>query len=225
MNADPVVNYYENIAGSYDESRFGNSYGKFIHAQEMNILRAELPSSGKKQVLDLACGTGRFMEFADTGVDVSEAMLEVASKKWPDKMFHHADADSLPFPDACFDSVICMHLCMHLTPEKVAQIVAEIRRVLKPGGSLIIDFPSRKRRHLLRHSQAGWHGANSYTKKDIADLFIEGWTAPVLKGILFLPVHRFPIRWRPWFSGLDHVLTRSFLREYSSYLVAVVSRT
>lgn len=224
MVADPVADYYSRIAGSYDESRFANSYGAFIHHQEQHILTRALAFVSSGRVLSLACGSGRFMEFADDGVDISAPMLSIAKNKWPEKSFYEADATSLPFPDECFDAVFCWHLCMHLTPEKVANIVGEVQRILRPGGRFVVDFPSRRRRQLMGHSARGWHGANSYDSAALNGLFAHGWRPMSFTGILFLPIHRMPVRLRPWLSRLDCLLTHSPLREFSSYLAVVVDK-
>ena len=63
--------YYDGIAARYDESRFGNSYGRYLDAQERPLLRRWLPAVPGARVLDLACGTGRLLEFASLGVDAS----------------------------------------------------------------------------------------------------------------------------------------------------------
>jgi SAM-dependent methyltransferase len=164
------------------------------------------------------------MEFADSGVDISPAMLALAQARWPAKSFQIADAASLPFPDASFDAVFCWHLCMHLAPEKVAAVIAEAHRVLRPGGRLVIDFPSRRRRRLLRQRVTGWHGATSFDGAGLQALFARGWQPITLHGILFLPVHRLPVRLRAWCAGLDAWLTRSPLREFSSYLAVVADK-
>ncbi|MGB0524025.1 MAG: class I SAM-dependent methyltransferase, partial [Flammeovirgaceae bacterium] len=70
---EEIFNYYEKLAPDYDHNRFGNTYGAFINTQEERLLSPLLHS--KKCVLDLACGTGRFLKYAHEGLDVSPAML------------------------------------------------------------------------------------------------------------------------------------------------------
>ena len=67
-----VKEYYNSIANNYDKNRFGNSYGKFIDAEERKILAKWLIGMNKETILDYGCGTGRLSEFANSGIDISE---------------------------------------------------------------------------------------------------------------------------------------------------------
>jgi len=104
------------------------------------------------RLLDVACGPGyltaRAVERGATcvGVDIAEAMIELARQRFPRAEFRQADAQSLPFPDGCFDVVVGNLAVPHLgRPE---QAVAEFRRVLVPDGRLALttwDLPARAR--------------------------------------------------------------------------------
>lgn len=92
--------------------------------------------------LDVGCGTGVFTELVlDTcapatiaAVDPSTAQIELARHKpvaqWVD--FRVADAQQLPFADACFD-VVASALVINFIPDR-ARAIAEMRRVGRPGG-------------------------------------------------------------------------------------------
>jgi len=54
-----LVDYYNQLAGRYDDERFANSYGAYIHAQERRLLQCWLAPITHGKILDLACGTGR----------------------------------------------------------------------------------------------------------------------------------------------------------------------
>src|SRR6188472_438366 len=105
MSYDAVKDYYNKIAKDYDTSRFENTYGDFIDRQERRYLNKHLPKQGV--ILNLGCGTGRFMEYSTVGSDFSEEMLAVAKAKFPGKDFVTAPAHQLPFGDNSVDSVIC----------------------------------------------------------------------------------------------------------------------
>ena len=102
-------------------------------------------------VLDAGCGTGNYtIELAKRGADVigidsSEEMLNFARQKVKEERFtadfQVADALNLPFPDESFDLILSNGLLCFLTqPEKA---LIEMRRVLKPGGRLIIGVLNR----------------------------------------------------------------------------------
>jgi len=95
--------------------------------------------------LDLGCGNGRLIElFQDKeieyfGVDNSEELIKIAKEKYPDKNFQTADALNLPFSGNFFDKVFSIAV-LHQIPSKELrlQFLKEVKRVLKPGGQLIL---------------------------------------------------------------------------------------
>jgi ubiquinone/menaquinone biosynthesis C-methylase UbiE len=213
-----VKTYYDNIAVEYDSDRFNNTYGEFIHKTELSYLQQHFQKSNE-QVLNLACGTGRFMEFCSHGYDISPNMIEVAKVKHPQKSFKTGCGSIIPFEDNSFDKIICFHLIMHLSKFDTKAVLNEITRILKPGGVLIIDYPSLKRRRLFKYKAQNWHAANEYSSKEITELLKTTFSTIKTKGVLFLPIHRFPTSVRKLFFNLDKLLTRSPIKEYSSYLV------
>jgi ubiquinone/menaquinone biosynthesis C-methylase UbiE len=94
-------------------------------------------------VLDLGGGMGRMSiplsrRHFVTLTDISPQMLELARPYAGDRLrLQVTDARSLPFPSSTFDYVLAIDLLPHI-PEP-AELIAEARRVLKPGGALIID--------------------------------------------------------------------------------------
>lgn len=212
---DPVVKYYDQLAKEYDQDRFENTYGRFIDMQERRILN-QLFFNSDGVIVDLACGSGRLSNFATIGVDASSAMLEIARKKNPSTSFYLADAEKLPFEDSSVDCILTFHFFMHLDEVKVSRILDECWRVLKPGGRLIFDIPSKKRRNLLRYKQEGWHGNFSLTSKEV-ELQFSKFEVVQSFGILSIPIHRLPHKLRFAFSWLDWRIGNSWMKEYSSY--------
>lgn len=96
-------------------------------------------------VLEVAIGTGLNLAFYDaelkvTGIDLSPAMLDIARRRAADLGrrvdLREGDAHHLPFGDASFDTVVCtFSLCNIPDPH---QAVGEMRRVLRPGGRLVL---------------------------------------------------------------------------------------
>jgi ubiquinone/menaquinone biosynthesis C-methylase UbiE len=112
-----------------------------IRAEEplVHTAAADLP---RGRALDAACGTGRHAAWlaADghdtTGVDATEAMLEIARAKVPDADFQQGDFEALPFDDGSFDFAICALALTH-RPDPTAAI-CELARVVRPGGQVIL---------------------------------------------------------------------------------------
>jgi ubiquinone/menaquinone biosynthesis C-methylase UbiE len=103
---------------------------------------------GGARLLDVACGTGRFLREVKancprlrvTGLDLSPNYLSVARRElaaWSRTRFVEGMAEAMPFADAEFDVVICVYLFHELPPRIRRAAVTEIRRVLRPGGTLI----------------------------------------------------------------------------------------
>lgn len=103
-----------------------------------------LPASTR--VLDAGCGEGVIVEeyaarLAITGVDANYSSDRVT----------HGSVTSLPFPDASFDRALCLDVLEHLAYEEQPRALAELFRVLRPGGELFVSVPN------LAHLQSRVH--------------------------------------------------------------------
>jgi SAM-dependent methyltransferase len=209
-----IVAYYDALAPKYDADRFGNSYGAYLDGLERPVLREWLQGP---RVLDLACGTGRFLELASDGLDLSEKMLERARERWPDKRFHHAPAWSIPAADGSYDSVFSLHFFMHLRLEDIHRVLHECRRVLRPGGTLVFDFPNALRRQWVGHRANGWHAGTALTSDELRRLCGNAWRLVELRGLALAPIHRLPHAVRPAFGAAEVLLGRTPLKHLASY--------
>jgi SAM-dependent methyltransferase len=102
------------------------------------------------RALDLGSGAGEFTAaLADAGaavvgVDVAEAALSRARAAHPELDFRRASIDGpLPFPDGAFDLVWSSEVIEHVAD--TARWLSEVRRVLSPGGRLLLTTPSHGR--------------------------------------------------------------------------------
>jgi SAM-dependent methyltransferase len=107
------------------------------------IIRQRNPEAST--LLDVACGTGQHLahlrtRYSVVGVDVTEAMLEVARRRLPGVELHRADMRELDLRRT-FDAVICMFSSIgHLTrEEEMRDAFRRFARHLAPGGVLIVD--------------------------------------------------------------------------------------
>src|SRR4029077_14769476 len=99
------------------------------------------------RVLDLACGTGRIAVplaargFDVAGIDISQRALEVARAAAPELDWRHGDMRELPWDDESFDGVINLWSAFGYfeTQAEHERVLAEVARVLRPGGVFVID--------------------------------------------------------------------------------------
>lgn len=135
-----------------------------------------------ESVLDVGCGTGSLVLASKrrvgrtgmvTGIDASPEMIERARRKAMNKgegiHFEVARVESLPFPNETFDVVLSTLVMHHLPRATRERCVSEMRRVLRPGGRLlVVDFekPANKRGGLISH----FHRHGGVPLRDIVGL-------------------------------------------------------
>ncbi|WP_413467369.1 class I SAM-dependent methyltransferase [Pleurocapsa sp. FMAR1] len=113
----------------------------------LSFLQSWAQISPAENVLDVACGTGELERLLlqdnpqqrITGIDISEQMLKIAKQKllaYPQVFWKKASASELPFGDRSYDVVVCAS-SFHYFDDPIASL-KEIKRVLKPGGRVII---------------------------------------------------------------------------------------
>lgn len=145
--------------------------------EELNYFKGFVDQGQK--VLDLGCGNGRLYELLrDKGIDyygtdVSEELIGIARASYPEGKFKGSDPLKIPFESAFFDAVFCIAVFHHI-PSKEFRIefLEECKRVLKPGGFLIItawNLYQKKTgwRLLLKHSALKLLGQSKLDFKDI----------------------------------------------------------
>ena len=160
---------------SYDAAAWVQGAARTELLSRLELLRAP-PAS----VLDLGAGTGlaareikrRYRGAQVTAVDIAAPMLEAARRRsrfWRPIRCVQADARDLPFEDASFDLVFTNLMLQWLTPPDAS--LAEMRRVLKPGGLLLAtSFGPETLRELRAAWQAADDGAHVNEFIDVHDL-------------------------------------------------------
>ncbi len=101
------------------------------------------------RLLDVGCASGYFtVHFARRAgqtwaVDVNETALVTARRAYPHIRFQAADATALPFPPATFDAVTMLDVLEHVPAAAQHAALAEVARVMRPHGTLILSVPHR----------------------------------------------------------------------------------
>jgi ubiquinone/menaquinone biosynthesis C-methylase UbiE len=135
------------------------------------------------RALDVGCGAGEFTAAMATagadaiGVDVAEAALERARSRHPGVEFRLVPFDGpLPFEDGSFELVWASEVIEHVAD--TARWLSEIRRVLVPGGRLLVTTPSHGRLRVAlggveRFSEPLGDHLHLYTKRSLGSLLEE----------------------------------------------------
>jgi ubiquinone/menaquinone biosynthesis C-methylase UbiE len=98
------------------------------------------------RVADVGCGPGRVAAFMAergldvVGVDVSEAMLAVARTAHPHIKFEEGQLDVLPIETGMLAGAVCWYSIIYTPPDRLAEAFGELKRVLVPGGFLLLAF-------------------------------------------------------------------------------------
>ena len=217
-----ILHYYNNLAKTYDENRFENSYGSYIDQQERNFLNSFFKDKNFKKILDLGCGTGRLLNFATHGLDFSEEMISVAKGKFKNKIVEIGEISKIPF-EVKFDYIFCFHVIMHQSLEETENFLSECSDHLNENGILIFDYPTSFRRRAISE-QEDWHANNTFDEEKISELLKNKWEILQSTGVLLFPIQRIPTKMRRFFLSLDQFLCRTFIKKWASYNIVVLKK-
>jgi SAM-dependent methyltransferase len=127
-----TVAIYEQVAVQWKQSRgeANDDLGRLFRQR-----------AGDGLVIDLGCGPGRYfpqLAAPVIGLDVSASMLALAKVQGHPVV--QADLESLPFADNAFAGAFARHSYLHVPKARAEAALAELRRVLRPGGSLALSL-------------------------------------------------------------------------------------
>ena len=120
-----------------------------VIANELDLLSELVPLAGARLV-ELGCGAARLArELLERHADAEVVGLEVDERQLAKNLaapqqrlqFVGAGAEAIPFPDARFDGALMLKSLHHVPMERMADALAEIRRVLRPDGWLYVSEP------------------------------------------------------------------------------------
>src|SRR5215218_6548889 len=144
--AEEVTNLVGGVPERFDPVQMG---GDLVEAEHRARYAWAAPAAAGKRVLDAGCGLGYGSAVLSdagaasvVGVDVAEGVVEVARERVPDGVeLHVGDVAALDFADGEFDVVVCFEVIEHV--EAPDAVLAELHRVLAPGGVLLVSSPNR----------------------------------------------------------------------------------
>ncbi len=157
----------ERMIARYDPDAFhhhSNPMIRFVERRRVEVIFKLLDLRADDPVLEVGCGAGNVIERASSGrlfgVDLSTSILTKAKRQLGLQVYlFQGDAQNLPCRSEAFQHVICSEVLEHLLDPSVA--IAEMERVLKPGGSAVISIPNelwinRIKRVLIRLRAFQW---------------------------------------------------------------------
>jgi ubiquinone/menaquinone biosynthesis C-methylase UbiE len=227
--------YYDAFSRRYEVGRDAG-YHALIDALTVGLLRRYARG---RDVLEVGCGTGLILkEIAGdarraAGVDLSAGMLSRSRERGLTVV--QGDATALPFASGSFDIVCAYKILPHVPDLKAA--LAEMTRLLRPGGHLLAEFYNRRSlRHLVKRLKRPTGVAEGVTDTEVFTRYdtLATFSAALPRGVevvatrgirIVTPaalVHRIP-GVRGIFSLLERALCDSPLRGWAGF-VTVVAR-
>ncbi|HEV7933055.1 MAG TPA: class I SAM-dependent methyltransferase [Actinomadura sp.] len=167
QSADPArVNDYDSFAEAYSAENENNLVNAYYERPAMLALAGDVTG---RRILDAGCGSGplsaalRDRGAVVTGIDASAGMLALARRRLGDDVaLHLADLrDRLPFDDGAFDDVVASLVLHYL--EDWGPTLAELRRVLRPGGRLIASVDHPFVAYTIQDPRPDYFATSSYT--------------------------------------------------------------
>ena len=137
---------YDTVAASYaDQVR--NLLDETPYERAVLALFADLVrTAGGGPVADVGCGPGRITAYlgglgVDTfGIDLSPAMIESARREHPGLRFEVGSMTDLDLSDASMAGLVVWYSLIHIPDDELGSVLAHFRRVLRPGGPLLLSF-------------------------------------------------------------------------------------
>jgi ubiquinone/menaquinone biosynthesis C-methylase UbiE len=145
MSRPGVGEFFDTKAAGYDTAYDAcTADGHALRARMAVALR--LLGAGPGRVLDAGMGPGRLLAelveqgWEASGIDESGEMVALARRRLPGARLEQGTIEKLPFPDDSFDAVIATGVLEYADLERA---LAELARVLSPGGQAVLSYPNR----------------------------------------------------------------------------------
>jgi SAM-dependent methyltransferase len=115
------------------------------HADDLALIARHL-SIRSGAVLDVGCGPGhltahlRSLGVDAIGLDLVPEFIDHARATYPDGWYELGSMHQLPVPDRCVAGILAWYSLIHLPPDRLDRVLAELRRAMAPGGRLVVGF-------------------------------------------------------------------------------------
>ena len=135
---------YDSVAAEYADRFKDEMDDKPFDRDCLDRLAREVRDLGP--ICDLGCGPGQIARYLNRqgvktlGVDLSPKMVAEAQRLNPEIHFHQGNMLSLPDADNSWGGIAAFYCIIHIPREQVVVALGEMKRVLKPGGVLLVTF-------------------------------------------------------------------------------------
>jgi SAM-dependent methyltransferase len=139
-----VEDSYDRVAAEYSARIFGELEHKPFDRQLLDRFAERIQGLGP--VCDLGCGPGHVARYLHergvrvTGLDLSAEMVEQARRLNPGMEFRQGNMLSLDFDGGAWGGIAAFYSIIHVPRSEIADALAEMKRVLRPGGLLLLAF-------------------------------------------------------------------------------------
>jgi len=139
-----VQDSYDRVAAEYARRIFGELEHKLLDRQLLDRFATRVQGLGP--VCDLGCGPGHVARYLHergvhvTGLDLSAEMVEQARRLNPSIEFRQGNILSLDYDDGAWGGIVAFYSIIHVPRAKIAVALAEMKRVLRRGGLLLLAF-------------------------------------------------------------------------------------
>jgi SAM-dependent methyltransferase len=158
------------------EERLGNDPSSELWGEHRSRYRFAARFADGRRVLDVACGSGFGLSMLraaggwPVGVDYDALTLREVRRERSDEPLLTADATWLPLAAASLDTVVSFETIEHVPDARA--LVHELRRVLRPGGRLILSTPNREFGPIARHTANRFH-IREFTASELRQMLSE----------------------------------------------------
>lgn len=161
---------YDKVADSYSdltrEALTGETYLRAALALFADLVHAV----GAGPVADVGCGPGHVTAHLHNlgidvfGIDLSPAIIEIARREHPDLRFEVGSMTDLPLADASVVALLAFWSLIHIPDDEIPAVFDHFRRVLRPGGPLLLGFHVGDESRLKTQGYGG-HPMKVYTHR------------------------------------------------------------
>ncbi|MFC0006163.1 class I SAM-dependent methyltransferase [Micromonospora siamensis] len=143
---DDTRTSYDTVAASYADLLRDALADAPFERGVLGLFAELVRAQGIGEVADVGCGPGRLTAYLHGlgldafGVDLSPAMVDVARRDHPDLRFEVGSMTRLEIADGSLSGLLAWFSLIHVPDEEVPAVLAEFRRVLRPGGVALLGF-------------------------------------------------------------------------------------